>query len=213
MNISLQIQDFGKLTALMNALGPSNRQRLNAVGAKALEVKVRSHVARISAGRHSSAGRLGASPTGHYRKGMRGIAGHATANGGEVVIPIAGISRAYHDITLTTPTSEGKQFLTIPKHAAAYGHTVPELKSRGWTFFRPPADGAKLISKKPRRFDKYKNCLMGSKNGEKPVIMFALAEAVHQRQDPSLLPSQAECAQVVSSAMTADINRRLSNAR
>ena len=198
MNISLQIQDFGKLTALMNALGPSNRQRLNAVGAKALEVKVRSHVARISAGRHSSAGRLGASPTGHYRKGMRGIAGHATANGGEVVIPIAGISRAYHDITLTTPTSEGKQFLTIPKHAAAYGHTVPELTRRGWKIFRP---GKSL-------------CLLGYRNkGEKPVMLFALAEAVHQRQDPSLLPSQAECAQVVSSAMTADINRRLANAR
>lgn len=198
MNISLQIQDFGKLTALMNALGPSNRQRLNAVGAKALEVKVRSHVARISAGRHSSAGRLGASPTGHYRKGMRGIAGHATAQGGEVVIPIAGISRAFHDITLTTPTKEGKKYLTIPKHAAAYGHTVPELKRRGWKIFRP---GKSL-------------CLLGYRNkGEKPVMLFALAEAVHQRQDPSLLPSQAECAQVVSSAMTADINRRLANAR
>ena len=198
MTVSLQIQDFGKLTALMNALGPSNRQRLNAVGAKALEVKVRGHVARISAGRHSSAGRLGASPTGHYRKGMRGIAGHATANGGEVVIPIAGISRAFHDITLTTPTSEGKKYLTIPKHAAAYGHTVPELKRRGWKIFRP---GKSL-------------CLLGYRNkGEKPVMLFALAEAVHQRQDPSLLPSQAECAQVVSSAMTANINRRLANAR
>lgn len=198
MNISLQIQDFGKLTALMNALGPSNRHRLNAVGAKALEVKVRSHVARISAGRHRASAALGASPTGHYRKGMRGIAGHATANGGEVVIPIAGISRAFHDITLTTPTREGKKYLTIPKHAAAYGHTVPELKRRGWKIFRP---GKSL-------------CLLGYRNkGEKPVMLFALAEAVHQRQDPSLLPSQAECAQVVSSAMTADINRRLANAR
>ena len=213
MNVNLEISGLGKLQALMGALGPGNRQRLNAVGAKALEVKVRSHVARISAGRHASAGRLGASPTGHYRKGMRGIAGHATANGGEVVIPIAGISRAFHDITLTTPTHEGKQFLTIPKHAAAYGHTVPELRSRGWTFFRPPADGAKLISKKPRRFDKYKNCLMGSKNGDKPVLMFALAEAVHQRQDPSLLPSQGESAQIVVNAMTESINRRIANAR
>ena len=213
MNVQLQIQDFGKLAALMNALGPSNRQRLNAVGAKALEVKVRAHVARVSASRHGSAGRLGATPTGHYRKGMRGIAGHATSSGGEVVIPIAGISRAYHAITLNTPTSGGKKYLTIPKHAAAYGHTVPELRSRGWTFFRPPADGAKLISKKPRRFDKYKNCLMGSKNGEKPVIMFALAETVHQRQDPLLLPSREQCASIVSQAMTSDINRRLANAR
>ena len=198
MTVSIQMKDFGKLTALMNALGPSNRQRLNAVGAKALEVKVRGHVARISASRHGSAGRLGATPTGHYRKGMRGIAGHATAQGGEVVVPIAGISRAYHDITLTTPTKEGKKYLTIPKHAAAYGHTVPELKSRGWKIFRP---GKKL-------------CLLGYKNkGDKPVMLFALAEAVRQRQDPSLLPSREQCASIVSQAMTADINRRLADAR
>ena len=198
MNVKLEMKDFGKLAALMNALGPSNRQRLNAVGAKALEVKVRAHVARISASRHGSAGRLGASPTGHYRKGMRGIAGHATASGGEVVIPIAGISRAYHDITLTTPTSGGKKYLTIPKHAAAYGHTVPELKRRGWKIFRP---GKKL-------------CLLGYKRkGEKPVMLFSLAEAVHQRQDPSLLPSRAECAGIVARAMTDDINRRIANAR
>ena len=198
MTVSIQMKDFGKLAALMNALGPSNRQRLNAVGAKALEVKVRGHVARISASRHGSAGRLGATPTGHYRKGMRGIAGHATAQGGEVVVPIAGISRAYHDITLTTPTKEGKKYLTIPKHAAAYGHTVPELKSRGWKIFRPGK----------------KRCLLGYRNkGDKPVMLFALAEAVRQRQDPSLLPSREQCASIVSQAMTADINRRLANAR
>ena len=198
MNVTVEMKDFGKLAALMNALGPSNRRRLNSVGAKALEVKVRAHVARISASRHGSAGSLGATPTGHYRKGMRGIVGHATAQGGEVVIPIAGISRAVHDITLTTPTSEGKKFLTIPKHRDSYGHTVPELKSRGWKIFRP---GKKL-------------CLLGYKNkGDKPVMLFALAEAVRQKQDPSLLPSQAECAQVVSSAMTSEINRRLADAR
>ena len=198
MNVALEMKDFGKLAALMNALGPSNRQRLNAVGAKALEVKVRAHVARVSAGRHGSAGRLGATPTGHYRKGMRGIAGHATSSGGEVVIPIAGISRAYHAITLNTPTSGGKKYLTIPKHAAAYGHTVPELKRRGWKIFRP---GEKL-------------CLLGYRNkGDKPVMLFTLAKAVHQKQDPSLLPSKAECAGIVSKAMTADINRRLANAR
>ena len=212
MNVQLQIHDFGKLQALLNALGTSNRQRLNAVGAKALEVKVRSHVARVSAGRHRTAAALGGKQTGHYRKGMRGIAGHATANGGEVVIPIAGISRAFHDIDLSTPTRFGKNFYAIPKHKESYGHTVAEMRRRGWTFFRPPEEGAKLISRKPRRFDRYKNCLMGSKNGGDPVILFILAKHVRQRQDPSLLPSQAECANVVSSAMTESINRRIANA-
>lgn len=201
MNVTVEMKDFGKLTALMNALGPSNRQRLNAVGAKALEVKVRAHVARISASRHGSAGRLGASPTGHYRKGMRGIAGHATAAGGEVVIPIAGISRAYHDIDITTPTANGKKALTIPKRGVAYGHTAQELERRGWTLFTSKRHPGILFGKKGK--------------GKHAVIraLYSLVKKVHQKQDPSLLPTQSECAQVVSSAMTESINRRIANAR
>ena len=198
MNISLQISDLGKLQAMMNALGPSNRRRLNTVGAKALEVEVRRHVTRYVPARHRTANELGGKATGHYRKGLAGVAGHATAQGGEVVIPIAGISRAFHDIDLSTPTRYGKSFYAIPKHAKSYGHTVGEMKSRGWKIFRP---GQKKI-------------LLGYKSkGEKPVILFALAKHVHQRQDPTLLPTPESCARVVSDAMTRSINERLANAR
>ena len=72
------------------------------------------------------------------------------------------------------------------------------MKSRGWKIFRPGR----------------KKCLLGYKSkGEKPVMLFALAKYVHQRQDPTLLPSQAECARVVCTAMTAEVNRRIANAR
>ena len=201
MTVSIQMKDFGKLAALMNALGPSNRQRLNAVGAKALEVKVRGHVARISASRHGSAGRLGATPTGHYRKGMRGIAGHATAQGGEVVVPIAGISRAYHDVDIE-PVRANR--LTIPINAISYGHTVKELEKRGWKFFTPP-----------KGHDK-EDILFGYKGkGKSRVVkpLFLLKTFVHQRQDQSLLPSREQCATVVGMAMTAEVNRRIANAR
>ena len=204
MNVTVEMKGFEKLTALMNALGPSNRQRLNAVGAKALEVKVRAHVARISSGRHRSAGHLGASPTGHYRKGMRGIAGNATASGGEVVVPIAGISRAYHDIDLSTPTRFGKNYYAIPKHAQSYGHTVAEMRRRGWKIFRP---GKKNDPNAPKILLGYKS------KGEKPVTLFILTKHVHQKQDPSLLPTPDTCARVVSEAMTQSINERIRNAR
>ena len=198
VQVQLQIQDLGKLQAMMNALGPSNRRRLHTVGAKALEVEVRRHVTRYVPARHRTANELGGRQTGHYLKGLRGIAGHATSSGGEVVIPIAGISRAFHDIDLSTPTRYGKNYYAIPKHSASYGHTVAEMRSRGWKIFRP---GQKRI-------------LLGYKSkGEKPVILFALAKHVHQRQDPSLLPSSSQCASIVSDAMTAEINRRLANAR
>ena len=198
MNISLQISDLGKLQAMMNVLGPSNRLRLNKVGASELERHVRDHIRRYVPARHRTANELGGKATGHYRKGLAGVAGHATAQGGEVVIPIAGISRAFHDIDLSTPTRYGKSFYAIPKHAKSYGHTVGEMKSRGWKIFRP---GQKRI-------------LLGYKSkGEKPVILFALAKHVHQRQDPSLLPAPDSCARVVSDAMTRSINERLRNAR
>lgn len=201
MNVSLEMKGFGKLQALMNALGPSNRQRLNAVGAKALEVRVRSHVARIAPTRHGSANRLGASPTGHYLKGLRGIAGHATADGGDVVIPIAGISRAFHDVEIK-PVRANR--LTIPINAISYGHTARELRSRGWKFFQGPVGhDSELI-------------LFGYKGkGKKKVVkpMFRIKTIVLQDKDPTLLPSQAECARVVCTAMTAEVNRRIRNAR
>ena len=204
MNVQLQIHDFGKLQALMSALGPSNRQRLNAVGAKRLEVEVRRHVSRYMPSRHRTASTLGGKQTGHYLKGLRGIAGHATANGGEVVVPIAGISRAFHDIDLSTPTRYGKNYYAIPKHAKSYGHTVAEMRSRGWKLFRP---GKKNDPNAPKILLGYKS------KGEKPVVLYALAKHVHQRQDPSLLPSTSQCASIVSEAMTTEINRRLANAR
>lgn len=198
VQVQLQMNDLGKLQAMMNALGTSNRRRLHTVGAKALEVEVRRHVTRYVPARHRTANELGGKQTGHYLKGLRGIAGHATAQGGEVVIPIAGISRAFHDIDLSTPTRYGKNFYAIPKHAKSYGHTVAELKRRGWKIFRPGT--AKIL-------------LGYKRKGEKPVILFALAKHVHQRQDPSLLPTPDVCSRIVSDAMTQPINERLRNAR
>lgn len=198
VRVQLQMDDLSKLQAMMKALGPSNRRRLNMVGAKRLEVEVRRHVMLYVPARHRTANELGGKQTGHYLKGVRGISGHATQAGGEVVIPIAGISRAFHDIDLSTPTRYGKNFYAIPKHAKSYGYTVAEMRSRGWKIFRP---GQKKI-------------LLGYKSkGDKPEMLFALAKHIHQRQDPSLLPTQDVCARVVSDAMTTEINRRLSAAR
>lgn len=201
MNVEVKIKGFEKLTALMNALGPSNRLRLNSVGAKALEVAIRAHVARIAPSRHRSANLWGGTPTGHYTKGMRGIAGHATADGGEVVIPIAGISRAYHDVEIT-PVRANR--LTIPINAISYGHTAKELRSRGWKFFNGPVGhDSELI-------------LFGYKGkGKNKVVkpMFRIKTIVQQRKDPTLLPSKSKCATVVGMAMTAEVNRRLANAR
>lgn len=201
MDVSISIEGLGKLNALIQALGPSNRRRLNAVAAKHLEARVRTHVARAAAGRHRTATALGARPTGHIVKGMRGIVGTADADGGTLVIPIPGISRAYHDIELE-PVRANR--LTIPIDAVSYGHTARELAARGWRFFQG------------MKGHEAEDILFGYRGkGRNRVVkaLFVLKTYVHQKRDPSLLPSPEECSGIVAKAMADEINRRIAAAR
>ena len=192
--MSVHMEGMGKVHELMAQLGPSNRQRLHAVGAKHLENLVKRHIARYAPVKHFSSTRLNARKTRHYEKGVNRITSSATGDGGEVSIPIPGISRALGDISISAPTRNGKRYLTIPKHAAAYGSSVSELKKNGWKIFRP---GEAQI-------------LLGYRNaGDEPVVLFALAEKVNQRKDPSLLPSEMACSNAVCKGIATTINRRL----
>lgn len=198
MTIDVKIEGAAKLRELMGALGRGNRRRLNAVGARALENFVRRHILRYAPTKHATANLLGARRTGHYENALGAIASSATDAGGEVTVPIAGISRALHGIYMTTPTGQGKRYLTIAKHMASYGKTVAELRANGWTLFRP---GKKKV-------------LLGYRHrGERPVLLYALAESVRQRRDPSLLPTAAECEAAVAEAITEEVNRRLREAQ
>lgn len=196
--MTLQMEGMGKVQALMSMLGSSNRKSLHAVGAKHLENLVRRHIARYAPVKHASAKVLNARKTGHYEKGVNRITSSATADGGEVTIPIPGIGRALGDVSISAPTRNGKRYLTIPKHAAAYGSSVSELKRNGWKIFRP---GEAQI-------------LLGYRNaGDEPVVLFALAEKVNQRKDPSLLPSEMACSNAVCKGIAAAVNRRLAAAQ
>jgi len=197
ISVTVNTSDFGKLTALLNQMRPAGRARLNRVGANAATAKVQRHIHGYAIGKHFSAAAVGGIPTGHYEKGAAAITSSSSADKAEVVIPIPGISRAFHDINLKTPTKYGKNYLTIAKHRDSYGHTVTELKARGWKIFRP---GKKL-------------CLLGyRKKGDKPVMLYSLAKAVRQKQDPKLLPSMAEIAQTFTTAQKLEINRILKKA-
>jgi len=192
--VKVDMSDFGKLRALMGRMRPAGRAQLNRVGANAVTARVQRHIHSYARGKHFSAASVGGTPTGHYEKGAAAITSSSSADQAEVVIPIPGISRAFHDIRLTTPTRYGKNFITIPKHREAYGHTVTELKTRGWTIFRPGK----------------KQCLLGYKGkGMKPVMLYALAKAVKQPKDPSLLPPKAQLGETFAQAQKLEIERVL----
>lgn len=198
MDVQVQILGYKKLQELVASLGPSNRSRLHSIAAKNLEVKIRQHIARYAPHAHRTAMALGATPTGHYRRGLAGITSQGNAEYGEVMIPIPGISRAFGDITISTPTERGKKYLTIPCHALSYGHTVGEMSHLGWKLFRPGK--AKI--------------LLGYRDKkDKPIKLFILASKVTLRADKSLLPTQEQLQGEIVRSVALEINRRITAAK
>jgi len=172
-----------RLQRILADVGPKTRHAIFGVGANALKIEVRAHLRREASRRHATATRLGAPPTHHLTKGAARVTSHSGPNGAEVHVPIAGISRAFHDLTiLPTHSSE----LTIPVAAAAYGHRVRELVRMGWNVFRP----------------KGHDIIMGRHGkDEEPTTLYALRKSVTVRQDRTLLPSDARVSQVINQAV------------
>ena len=193
MNYTVHIDaDLTPILQMVESLSAISAKRLFRVGTYAVRDRIRKHLRSESGRRHTTAKKLGAKPTGHIGKGARAVTAMATDKGGTVTIPIAGISRAFGDITISTPTRYGKRFLTLPKHPLAYGRTVGEMRRLGWKIFRP---GKKKV-------------LLGYRSKkDKPTLLFTLAGTVHLKKDPSLLPTLDECAKTATSAMMDTVMR------
>ena len=168
---------------------PDARRRMFAAVADRVENLIRRHILRIAPNHHISAHRLGADPTNHLTRGARTTVSHAGSDFAEVIIPIAGISRAFKDLSITPKNAAA---LTLPIAPQSYGRRVSELRALGWAIFRP----------------KGKDVLMGApQDGGDAVPLYLLKKRVEQRQDRSLLPSDAEIGATAGAAMTAVIDR------
>lgn len=177
------------LNRFLDCLKGPGRRRLFSVAANALKILVQGHVRANAPRRHATAQRLGARPTRLHEKGASRIVGHSTENAAEVVIPIPGIGRAFHDVTITPVAARA---LTIPVSAHAYGHRVGELVRMGWIVFRP----------------KGRDVLMGvAPSASEPVSLYALKRRATQRQDRTLLPSDESISGTVARAMIGEIGR------
>ena len=197
MEVKLRVDGKGKLEAFIRTLQPGSRAHLHTVGANALSDHVRRHLRSVSPSRHSWADRLGGRRTMHIENAIGSVVPHADAAHGEVVIPIAGIGRAFHDIRLTTPTRNGKNYLTVPCASESYGHTVDWMRRRGWKIFRP---------------GKAKILLGYKRKGEKPKKLFTLSEGHTLKQDPSLLPTESEASKIVVKSIATECRRIIRNA-
>ena len=180
-------RNLGKLLDLVKSEG---RRQLFSVAANAVRILVRNHLSRIAPRHHISAHRLGATPTGHIEKGARATHFTASSDSAEVIIPIAGLSRAFRPLTITPRTANA---LTLPVSSHSYGKRVGELRANGWNIFRP----------------KGKDALWGKLQDEDDAVpLYVLKKRVQLKQDRSLLPSDAELGGTASKAMLDYIRRK-----
>ena len=179
-------RNLGKWLDLVKSEG---RRQLFSVAANAVRILVRNHLSRIAPRHHISAHRLGATPTGHIEKGARATHFTASSDSAEVIIPIAGLSRAFRPLTITPRTANA---LTLPVSSHSYGKRVGELRANGWNIFRP----------------KGKDTLWGKLQDEDDAVpLYVLKKRVQLKQDRSLLPSDAELGGTAARAMLDYIRR------
>ena len=169
-------------------MSAENRKRMFADAADKMENLIRRHILRIAPAHHTAADRLGATHTGHLTKGARLTVSHATANEAEVIIPIPGINRALKPLVITPKNASA---LTIPIASQSYGLRAARMRQLGWSLFRP----------------KGKDVLMGAQKDQEAVPLYLLRKRVEQRQDRTLLPSDAELSTTAGRAIIGTIDR------
>ena len=191
VELSIKATIHPRLLPILRDLGPLARRELFSVGGAALAMTVRSHLRRTGASRHNTASRLGATPTGHILKGAARVTSFSTSDSAIVSVPIAGISRAFQNLTIRAQRANA---LTLPVAAASYGHRVREMARLGWTVFRPRG----------------KDFLMGTREGDKDAkLLYVLRKQVTIKQDRSLLPSNAEVTKSINMAIGYSIEQHL----
>lgn len=147
--------------------------RLHVLMAEKTEKLTRAYLADLGNTRHTTADRLGATPTGIL--GRAAESPEAVGTRDAVVItmrPAEVLARAFRDVEIVPRA--GKKYLTIPIHRASYGKRAGEFDD---LFFLQARSGAKLLCRR-------------AANGNL-IPMFLLVTKVSQKQDRTLLPSDS----------------------
>ncbi len=196
MNLTVDFKRNEGLGKLLEAAGPRNRARLHERAADGVANLVRNHLLGIASWRHFTADRLGGGRTGHLEKGSAAISHTWDETAGTVHVPIPGIGRAFHDVTVRATRAKA---LTIPVDGVAYGHRVSELMAFGYKMFKLKTARSTV--------------LMGAAGGEKPRPLYVLKASVTQPRDPTLMPTEEEIRDTAARAMMALIRKAKEAAR
>jgi hypothetical protein len=173
MNLRIKVEEtVSPLLARMVSQLKDKSALHRAMGVEVQRVTVE-HLEARQAGSAKAKAAAGRPHTGWFAKAAQAAASGLTSDGTAAVLTIKhpGISRAFRDVEIRPKTARA---LAIPIHAAAYGKRAGELWDR-LNLFIP----------------KGKRVICANLNGELTPLYF-LTSKVSQKQDRTMLPSDAE---------------------
>ena len=177
MNLRVKISDgvSPKLQNVMRMLSSTGLRDLHQAAGTEVQRITADHVAKLAATRHATANRLGAAPTNHFAQAVEKVAAPAAlssdAAGATLTISHPGFIRAFRSVKIVPRESKS---LAIPIHALSYGKRAGELWDRMHLFI---PKGKRIIA---------------ATIGGVLTPLYVLCKSVTQKQDRSLLPSDAE---------------------
>lgn len=174
--------EVAKLLRVFDRAGGGMADFMKVVAAKGEDL-TRRHILEAATTRHTTATRLGATPTGYLAKRANAI--ESVATGDTATIRLGGapeiFARAFGDVVVK-PVLAKK--LTIPLIAEAYGKRAREIPG--------------LFPVRTKRG----NALLMGRDGKQLKAYYLLKDSVRLPQDRGLLPSDEDYRQMVGEAAT-----------
>ena len=186
-----------RVKRLKQAMSPGVRSRIVPVATRRVFNFIQRHFASYARTHHASADALGAPHTKHMERAARDMSHEANAEVGHVILGMAGIGRARHDVDIVKKDRR----LTLPIARESYGRSAREMEEKfgkGSLFvFRSKAGNAILAAQK--------------RQGKRRITLplYVLKDRVHQRQDPSMLPSEEAISEETHAALRECIDKYL----
>ena len=189
--------DMERARRLREAMSPAVRSRIVPVATRRVFKFIQRHFSEYAKTHHASADSLGAPHTKHMERAARDMSHEANANVGHVVIGMAGIGRARHDVDIVKKDKR----LTLPIAKESYGKRAFEME-------RKYGEGSLFVFK-----SKAGNSILAAraKQGKKRITLplYVLKDKVHQKQDPEMLPSEEAISETTHAALRECIEKYL----
>ncbi|MFZ2279307.1 MAG: hypothetical protein WAW39_16055 [Prosthecobacter sp.] len=174
--------------------GMINRADLHQDIATREENLVRDYLISLAQTRHATADDLGATPTGHLERAAESVTSRSDADAATVSITSPGMRRAFEDITIVPVNAK---WLTIAATAEAYGKRAGAFNDLRLAFFKGgrlalvKADQSRLSDRKSSGYGIEGKAAKADATKQRPPVYYWLVKSVTQKQDRTLLPSDA----------------------